>query len=314
MGISIVTNLASPCLLSVFTMVDSLLANPKYLTGLWFTYGVINLLMDLTIWSTPLPAIFSIMHNLSTRRKTLLVLTFAVGMLSWCSSILRLSFWRSALGFSQDPTYSSPIFVVLYVTEVSLAMTCVSVAALRPLAVKITEKFNRLRGKTTTTTSTDKSKTARTGSTFSQLKESGTSGSKTMGSREELTTVDQELMEWKDGDLGIARSQFVGQTCNCLSKSGGDIELGDSCPRCLSPVRGTQLQFPAPTAINHGTVHRSSSSSSGTGETLRRANIGSACQSAQSRSTCDAIPPSESTVNLTNPDTSSTTDYPRPPV
>ena len=297
MGVSIVNNAVSSSLSMVFTLVESLLVQPKYYTALWFTYGSLNLVMDLIIWTIPLPTIFSVMSNLSTRKKILLFLEFAVGILCWCSPILRLSLWKYAAGVGSDPTYNAPILFVLYVAEVSLAISCVSAAALRPLVVKMTKKFNRLRG---IPTSTNKSRS--TGYVLGAspgLAQSRTGGSRTTGNKGVFSTVDHELKEWKGGVLDIERAQSIQQTCNCPCGDVGVVAHASSCPRS---VRGTQPQVP--TATDHGIILSSCSS----GDTLRTTNIGSVCQGAHSRHPCDVLPLSESTVNLTNADTNSTTD------
>ena len=297
MGVSIVNSAVSSSLSLVFTIVESLLVQPKYYTALWFTYGSLNLAMDLIIWIIPLPTIFSVMSNLSARKRILLALEFAVGILCWCSPILRLSLWRYAAGVGTDSTYNAPILFVLYVAEVSLAISCVSAAALRPLIVKMTKKFNRLRGKPT---STNKSRS--TGYEFGAspgLAQSRTGGSRTTGNKGVFSTVDHELKEWRGGVLDVENSQFVQQTCSCPCDGVGVVAHASSCPR---PVRGTQPEVP--TATDHGTILSSFSS----GDTLRTTNIGSVCQGAHSRHPCDVLPSSESMVNLTNADTNSTTD------
>ena len=312
MCFSIITNTAAPCLITVFTVIPSFLMQHKYITGLWYTYGTLNLLMDLTIWSIPLPTVFSVMQNVSTRKKVLLVLVFAIGSITCVSSILRISFGKYATGLKGDPTYTSPIFIVLYTSEVSIAISCASLATLRPLVVQVTKKFNRLRGKPT---STNKSRS--TGYEFGQRPTNPQSkgfgstigGTRTTGNKGGFMTVDQELMEWKDNFSEIERSQ----SCSC-PRRGGDIEPGNmaasSCPRCHDPARRLQPLVPTPATTDNRNIHRSSRSSSG--DTLRTTNIGSTCQDAHSRPPCDALPSSESTVNLTDGNANSATGYPRP--
>ena len=320
MGFSIVFNITATCIAIGFAIVKSLALQPKkYFVPFWFTSSAINLLLDLIIWSIPLPSVSSIMHNLSTRKKILLGLAFSVGMVCWCSVILRISLREYVLGMGSDPTYSAPIVSVLMVAEVSLAISCVSVATLRPLLVKMTTTFNRLREKQTPT--------SESGTTAYEFEASqAPAQSKGYGPRPggprattlnkdrvwEQTIVGQELVEWKEDASDAKSTQFVQQTYIC-SCSEGDVELGgivahtSSCPRSYdSSSRGIQLQVPVPAATGHGTTHRSPSTSSR--ETLRTANIGSPCQSAHSQPPCDAIPFSESTVNLTNADTNTTID------
>ena len=190
MGFSIANNTILGCLQVVFATIMSFAIHPeRYLVPAFFTYGSLNLLLDLTIWSTPLPSIFSIMHNLTTRKKVLLVLAFSVGMLSCFSSIMRIALRKYLFGREADPTYSSPIFYTLFVAEVSLAMTCVSLAALRPLVVEITKEFRRIRGKPP---STNKD----IGSAIPEFGASPGPGHK--GGIGVHTTITQKLEVWKD--------------------------------------------------------------------------------------------------------------------
>ena len=308
MGFSILNNAGTACIFTVFAVVERfLLQSQKYVTPLWFIYGSLNLLTDLVIWSLPLPSLFSIMHNLSFRKKVLLVLAFAVGIMSWCSTILRISFKKHVEGLGSDPGYTGPIFIVLYVTEITLAMGCVSVATYRPLVVKLTKAFNQLRGKPE---STNNSQVAgfqfEASPSFVQSKsnQSRTSGSRTVVNNGGFGENIQELMEWKEV-LDFEQSQFAHRACGCPYRDGCvDVELGNvishasSCPRGPDPSLGTQIQVPAPAA-----THVSSSSS----RTFRTINTKSACQGAHSRPSCDTPPSSESTVNLTIIDTKSTT-------
>lgn len=322
MGICVALSTISPCLQLAFTHVRSLFTQSKYYTILWFTNSILNFLVDLTIWSIPLPTIFSVMHNLSTQKRILLVVEFAVGMLSWCSSILRISFWKYAADVDRDPTYNAPLLYILCIAEVSIAIGCVSVAALRPLVVKVTKGFNRLRGKPV---STNKSRftnyNIRASPSLAKSKGYGssTSGSKKTSNKdgfEEHMIADQELMEWEDNVLGTKRSQQ--QACSCTCRDG-DIELGgiaahtSSCASCPDLSQDTKPETPtlAPVATDHGTIHHPPRCSSG--ETLSTTSITSACQGAHSWPPCDAIISSESTVNLTNADSNSrTTVYPDP--
>lgn len=316
MGFSILNNIVSACLYSVFSATEAfLLQSKRYLTVLWFTSGALNLLMDLIIWYIPMPAIIAIMHNLPTKKKILLILAFAVGMMSWISAILRISFRKYMLGLGEDPTYNGPIFNVLLVAEVTLAISCVSVATFRPLVVKITKGFNRLRGKPISANKNSRTTDPEFGASLSPAGSKGygssTGGSRTTGNKGGFGHC-QELMEWKDdvSDIKSSAPQFVQQTCSCHCRDG-DVELGSvvahapSCPRGSHPTLGTQLQVPAPAAIDHSTTHRSSNSSSR--ETLRSTNIGS-----PSWPPLHTLPSSESTAKLTNANISSTTDYPKP--
>ena len=320
MGLSVVNNITTACISTTFlTLPNFARVSGRYLTPLWFTYGSLNLLMDLTIWSIPLPSLFSIIHNFSVRKRVLLVLAFAVGIMCWCSAILRISFRKYIVGLGDDPPYNGPILVVLYTAEMSLAMGCVSVATLRPLVVIMTNGFNRLRGKPALT---NRTRTARfrfdTKPSFVRSigHQSCPGGPRTAGSsgeNTETTIIVQELMEWQSDDvLDIEKPQLIQQACSC-PYTGGDIELGGmvahahSCPQCPGASRGTQLQVPAPAATHHSSFHRSSSFS-------RTTNIGSAvttCRGAHSQPPCGALPASESTVNLTNADTNSTTGCPK---
>ena len=295
MGFSIGNNTIPSILSCVFSnQAVFLLQSEKYITPLWLAYGILTMLLDLVIWSIPLPSVFSIMHNLSTKRRIALVLTFTVGMMSWCSAILRIVFRKYVTDLAADPTYTSPIILVLFVSEISLAMSCVSLATLQPLVAQIMEWFNRLRGKPTSTT---EGRTLDlkfgTGSSFVQSKESGPNAyGSNLGIKGRFGI--QELAEWKDDDMNTERTQFSQQGCHCPCK-GGDVELGitaahaSPCPRCPDPAH---LQV-STSAANNGVTHRSSSCFSKT-------TTGSAPQGPNSQLPCEA---SESTTGLTNADT-----------
>ena len=295
----------------------------KYAMPLYITNGSLHLFLDLTIWFIPLRAMYSIMHNLSTRKKILLAAALVVGMMSCCSSILRLAFWKIATGLRGDLTYNGPILILLYVIEITLAMGCVSVATYRPLVVQMTKGFNRMRGKPT---STNKSRTSGYVYENSQKNAQGrgygsrTTGSRTTGNKggfEEnttLTAVDLELAEWKDNAVNVKESQVTQQACSCSIRDG-DIEHGSmvshasSCPRCSDPAFGTQLQVPTPAAAtSHGTTDHSSSLHGR--PNLGAANITNTYLGLHSQPSHQALHSSESTVNLTattNADINSTT-------
>ena len=262
-GLSIVNNSIAVCLHEVFTQIEHfVLRTQEYLTPLWFTYGSLNLLMDLAIWTIPLPCIFSVLHQLSTGKKVLLVLAFALGTMSWCSAILRISLRSYIVGLGTDPTYYAPISYVLLVTEVSLAISVVSLATFKPLVDKMSEGCNRLRGKLRSTnngTSTCFESGASPG--FVQAEGYGprSGGSKTRGneSGHTDTTIDQERMEWNDDGLDIEKSQFVQQTGSYSSTSGSE-GVGLESIVAHDHALGTQLQVPSmmSSATTLFTTHR----------------------------------------------------------
>ena len=300
-GFSIVINTVLPaCQLCYVTKAKWLVQSQKYLMIIWFTYGSLNLLMDLIIWFIPLPSVISIMHNLSARKKIMLVLAFAVGLMSVCSATLRVSFRKYIFGLGADPTYNAPIINVLLVSEVSLAIGCVSVVTLQPLVAKVTEVFNRLRGKPTST-NTNGMAGVEVGVSPGLAQLAGNKGG--FGQR---VAVNQELAEWKDDVTDNKLSQSVQQT----PLRDGEVELGSivahvlSNPRRPDPAHRINLHSSTLAATtDHGPIHRSLSSSSG--ETLGTTTIGSTYQGGTSRQPCDPLPSSESTINLTNADTNS---------
>ena len=310
MGASALNNAIGMSLGLTFSFVRTFIfQSAKYNLPLWLTYGTLNLLLDLIIWSLPLPTVLSVMKNVSTRKKILLVLVFVMGMMCWCSAILRISLRKHISELGRDPSYNAGIFYVLYIVEPALAISCVSLATLRPLVVKITKGFNRLRGKPTST-----SRSRPTGYEFGgspglnqsnghgsrQARPGGPKAVRSKGGFGDPTIVGEELVEWKDDALDITRSQFVQQACGCPYKGEGGHT--SSCPKRLDPARGTHIQIPPPTATDLSTSYRSSSASSG--ETLRTTNPH---HSAHSRP--PVLPSSESTVNLTNADTNATTNW-----
>lgn len=254
--VSIINNTIAASLHIVFSMVTSfILHTAKYVSPLWFSYGALNLLTDVTIWVIPLPSVCSAMHKYSTRKKVLLVLAFSMGALSWCSSLVRISLSkRYLLGrLASDAVYNTPIFYVLFVAEISLAIGCVSVATFAPLVVRITKAVNRLKGKSTSTT---KSKVTGgngvgAGPTPAQSKgyERRIGSLRTRGIKswfgEDTTIDDQDQMELKGDASDIEKSGLFQQTCSDPCGSGG---VEPSCSRCLNHARGTQLQVPPPTA------------------------------------------------------------------
>lgn len=292
----------------------------KYLTASFFTYGSLHLLMDLIIWFIPLPSIYSVMHNLSTRKKVFLTMVFGLGIMSWGSAILRISFRGYVEGMGADPTYNAPIFIVLYVTEISLAIICVSVVTFQPLGAKMSKGFNRLKGKPTST-NTSATSANQFGASPGGAQPEGygfsTRGPKTRGRGAEFEgqmTVGHELVEYKDDVLDIEPAHFALKTCGC-KYGDGDVEFGgirvhaSLCPACPDPPRGTQIQDPAPATTGCSATHDSPRHFSG--ETIRTTNLGSALfQSSQP--TCDTLLSPESPVSLTNTNTNSLTDYPRP--
>ena len=328
-GFSIVHNVVAGSLMVFFSVMVFELNTLKCLELGWIICGILNLCLDLTIWSLPLRNVFSVASNHSTRKRVLLVLVFTVGALGWGSSLLRIPLAKQLLGLGGvDGTYYTPIFFLLYVAEISLAIGCVSVVTLRRLVVKIANGLNTL-GKITRhvfraspAIAQPKGYRSKTTSGSSGTGESRTGGYSATGNESgcgEDTTVNLELVEWKGDALNIKRPQFIQQACDDPC-GGGDIELGSrvaqctspSCPRCQgyspSPIPGTHIQVPAPAATGTGlgTSHRLSSPS--TGETLGTTSIDSASQGAYlqpSCSACDALPSSESTVNLMGTNTNS---------
>ena len=281
MSVSVLNNFIAATLGMAFSLVNSLvLQSERYLLKLWFVYGALSLSLDLIIWIIPLPTIISTMHTLSTKKKILLGMAFAVGTMCWCSAILRISLRKYVAGISSDPTYNAPIINLLYVSEVSLAICCVSVATLRPLIVKMTKKINKLRGKPT---STNKSRSSGYGFGGSQQSGSRPGGTGNKGRFGEII-VEQELSQWTEDASNIERSQSMQKTS----------------------TRGGQLQVPVPAVINHNTTHCSSSASSG--ETLR-VNTAGSHQGAHSQPHCDAQSSTESTANLTSTGSNAIADY-----
>ena len=317
MGIAVISNSIAIALSLLFSMVPSYVLQPhKYFIPFWFTYGTFNLLLDLAIWSIPLPGVFSVMHNLSIKERILLGMAFSLGMMCWCTVVLRISLRKYAGDLAHDPTYNAPIINLFTMAEVSIAISCVSLVTLGPLVAQVTKGFNSLRGKPTASSGHDSGESQTLAQYQSESKEGSGSGLRSprttlkRGQFGEHTIVGQELKEWKDDTSNVKCSQFVQRACSCPCR-GDDVELGGivahapSCPRFPNSARGTQLQVPTPaTIIDHGTIHRSSCSSSG--ETLRTADIGSPRQGTHSQPHCDTQYSSESTVNLTNADTNTT--------
>ena len=301
---SIVINTGYLILSTVFSTVEAFLVqSQKYLTPLWFTHGSLNLAIDLTIWCMPLPSVISVMHNLSMRKKIGLVLAFAVGMMSWCSAILRIAFRKYIMGLGADPTFYAPIFNVLLISEVSLAISCVSLATLRPLAAKMIKWFNRLRGKPTSTTKGTTSN-SKFGASPSPA-QSDAYGSRTFGSKpgNKGSFGGQELLEWKDDVLDNEEPQFSQQPFHGPG-SDGDVELGSIVAHATSCPRYPESSHISTSAANHDTTRRSLSSLSE--ETFITTALGSAGPIALPQHPCDRLHSSESTIHLTNGDTDTT--------
>ena len=301
----------------LFTLVESFLVQShKYLSVLFLTCSSLNLAIDILIWGIPLPSVYPVIDKLSSRKRVLLVLVFAIGVLSWCTTILRIAWRKYVADLGNDPTYNGPILVVLYTTEVSLAITCVSLVTLRPLVVKVTKGFNRLRGKQSTSSNQSKSTSYRYATPQAKKFEFGSSGSRTTdttGGVGTYTAVGEELRVLKDHGL------VVQHICGCTSEDS-DVESGSvvappsSCPRCLGSAVGTQLQVPALAATGHPTTRDttySTTKSRSSRETFGTTKMGGTSQGTY-RPPFDSLPPSESTVNLTTVNTNPTTHDPIP--
>ena len=313
MGFSVLNNTIGACLGLTFSFVTTLaLQSAQYTIPLWFAYGTINLLLDLTIWSLPLPAVFSVMKSVSTRKKIGLVLVFSLGMGCLCSAILRVSLVKHLTDLGADPTYRGVILDVLYIVEPAVAISCASLATLRPLVVKVTKGFNRLRGKPTSTDtgmptgsefeeSPDHNQPIPNGYESRRTRRGGSKSAGSKGGSGDTTTAGEELMEWRDDVSDIGRSRFVQQTCGCSYRDGGAHTSSCSCTARLDAAPGAHIQGSAPTPTEPGNTYRSSSASSG--ETLGTTNPHHGGHSRP-----PLLPASESTVNLTNADSNTTTD------
>ena len=307
MCFSILNNLVATALQIVFTYVETLIVQSrKYFGVLFLTCSSLNLVIDILIWGIPLPSVYPIFYNLTSRKRAMLVLVFAIGVLSWCSSILRIAWRKYITNLGTDPTYNAPILIVLYTTEISLAITCVSLVTLRPLVVNITKAFNGLRTKKSTSSSQSKTTGYRFGATPQPRGiEFGSNGSKTTdttGRFGTYTAVGEELMVLKDHGLVIQNSQLAQHIYGCPCEDGdvesrGVVAPASPCPRCLGPVLDTKLQVPTLAATSYPTTKSRSCR-----ETLRMTNIGGTSQGAY-RPPFDAPTSSESMVNLTTIDT-----------
>ena len=319
MCFSILNNIVATIIQIVFTYVETFLVQSRKYFGVQFlTCSSLNLATDILIWCIPLPSVYPLACNLSTRKRVLLVLVFAIGALSWCSSILRIAWRKYITNLGSDPTYNAPVLIVLYTTEISLAITCVSLVTLRPLLVKIAKGLNWLRTKKSTFSGQSIPR-------FGAIPqpngfEFGSNGSKTTdttGGFGTYTAVGEELMVLKDHGLVIQNSQIVQHICGCPCEDG-DLESGSvvapasPCPRCLGPAPDTQIQVPALAATGYPTTRNttySNTKSRSSRETLRTTNIGGTSQGTY-HPPSDAPPSSESMVNLTKINTNPSTHDP----
>ena len=316
MGFTIFNNL---CGITVHTIFSVRALSPgfqprKYVLPYWFAYGSCNLILDLIIWALPIRSILSILHNLSTRKKFSLILTFTVGMLCWCASTLRISCWRFAVDANSDPAYNTPILTLLGVIEVCLAMSCVSLVTLRPLVAEVTKWFNRLKGIPTSTKDSSQPDYKNSKPLDCEFEKSqglphyGTGGFRTTGNKGGFgdTAVGPELAEWEDNGLEIKEPRAVQQACSC-SRMDGDAELrnivphASPCPIHPNPAGGTQFQVSALVTMSQSTTGRLSNSSDGeTHKTATTATTIGACLSKHTWPPCDTRLSSESTISLTS--------------
>ena len=319
MCFSILNNIVATSIQIVFTYEETFLVQShKYFGVQFLTCSSLNLATDILIWCIPLPSVYPVIRNLSTRKRVLLVLVFAIGALSWCSSILRIAWRKYITNLGSDPTYNAPILIVLYTTEISLAITCVSLVTLRPLIVQITKGFNWLRTKRSACSTQSRPRFGATPQ--SRGFEFGSNGSKTTdttGGSGTYTAVGEEMMVLKDHGLIIQNSQLAQHICGCPCEDG-DVESGSlvapasRCPRCLGPAPDTQLQVPVLAATGYPTTRNttySTTKSHSSRETLEMTNIGGTSQGIY-RPPLDAPHSSESMVNLTKVNTNPSTHDP----
>ena len=102
---------------------------------LWYVNSGLSLPIDLAIWSIPIPMVLKL-EKLDRRKKTGLILTFSIGLMSCITALVRLCLVKQAASFQGDLAWKSSYITVLTTAELGLGVCAVCMAGLRPLFVR----------------------------------------------------------------------------------------------------------------------------------------------------------------------------------
>ncbi|KAH7333395.1 hypothetical protein BKA65DRAFT_403405 [Rhexocercosporidium sp. MPI-PUGE-AT-0058] len=108
---------------------------------LWYTYAVVNIITDFSIFILPLPALKSL--QLPKRQKIILFVIFGLGLFTCAISLVRIRFLKVAAK-STDPTWDNVDAATWSLLELSLAIISASLPTLRTLLVKIVPQLSSL--------------------------------------------------------------------------------------------------------------------------------------------------------------------------
>lgn len=136
MGASMLNTMGSQTVILILNFAQNgRLNNLRNFQLLWHMNSSFSMFIDLSIWFLPLPRIWRL-ENLSKRKRWALVATFSVGLFSCSSTMVRLCFVHVALRRYGDETWDRVVIHLMSVTESALAVSCASMATLRPLLSK----------------------------------------------------------------------------------------------------------------------------------------------------------------------------------
>ena len=104
----------------------------KGLKILWYVNSGLALPIDFTIWYLPIPMIFKL-QKMDRKKKIGLFVTFSLGLMCPITALGRLCVIKEAASFHGDLAWKMTYVHILTSAETGMAITAVSMAALRPL-------------------------------------------------------------------------------------------------------------------------------------------------------------------------------------
>ncbi|KAG4435113.1 hypothetical protein IFR05_009400 [Cadophora sp. M221] len=108
---------------------------------IWYTYAVVNIITDFSIFILPLPALKSL--QLPKKQKIILFVIFGLGFFICAISLFRIRFLKVAAK-STDPTWDNVDAATWSLLELSLAIISASLPTLRALVIKIVPQLSSL--------------------------------------------------------------------------------------------------------------------------------------------------------------------------
>ncbi|KAF5013292.1 hypothetical protein FDECE_687, partial [Fusarium decemcellulare] len=113
------------------------------LTAIAYAGGVLSIIEDIAIFILPIPELMKL--QLQGKKKTALLFMFSIGSFACVTSIVRLKYLGS---FSDpvDPTWHNVYVVIWSTIELSCALICASLPALRPLVQMVPGVLSTVKG------------------------------------------------------------------------------------------------------------------------------------------------------------------------